>query len=256
MIPGIYNYCDRWCERCPLATRCLNFAMEQENPPPDEGRDLNNRAFWDHLSGIFQTTMQMILQTAAEQGIDLSQPAPPEIDSAIKRRTRRRALVKNKTICRRAMDYVKLAERQLETMRPLYRQRGVELARIHEMRLKGHHPMQDAEMLFDATEVVQWYQHFIYVKLRRALDGQAEEAADGPLLDDDGNPFPSDADGSAKVALIAIDRSLAAWATLRDQLPDAEAGILQVLIHLDRLRRQIEAAFPQARGFHRPGFDD
>lgn len=21
-VPGIYNYCDRWCERCPLQLRC------------------------------------------------------------------------------------------------------------------------------------------------------------------------------------------------------------------------------------------
>jgi len=29
-IPGIYNYCDRWCERCPLTARCLNYAMSAE----------------------------------------------------------------------------------------------------------------------------------------------------------------------------------------------------------------------------------
>jgi hypothetical protein len=28
-IVGVYNYCDRWCERCPLAGRCRVFAEEQ-----------------------------------------------------------------------------------------------------------------------------------------------------------------------------------------------------------------------------------
>ncbi len=28
-IPGIYNYCDRWCERCPFTDRCMNYAMEK-----------------------------------------------------------------------------------------------------------------------------------------------------------------------------------------------------------------------------------
>ena len=28
-IVGIYNYCDRWCERCTLAGRCRVFAEEQ-----------------------------------------------------------------------------------------------------------------------------------------------------------------------------------------------------------------------------------
>lgn len=27
-ISGIYNFCDRWCERCSLAHRCLTRAME------------------------------------------------------------------------------------------------------------------------------------------------------------------------------------------------------------------------------------
>ena len=26
-VPGIYNYCDRWCERCPLQFRCMSFMM-------------------------------------------------------------------------------------------------------------------------------------------------------------------------------------------------------------------------------------
>ena len=29
-IPGIFNYCDRWCERCAFTARCRTFAMEQE----------------------------------------------------------------------------------------------------------------------------------------------------------------------------------------------------------------------------------
>ena len=28
-IVGVYNYCDRWCERCLLTSRCRVFAEEQ-----------------------------------------------------------------------------------------------------------------------------------------------------------------------------------------------------------------------------------
>jgi hypothetical protein len=30
-ISGIYNYCDRWCERCPFTARCLVYAQEQQD---------------------------------------------------------------------------------------------------------------------------------------------------------------------------------------------------------------------------------
>ena len=43
----------------------------------------------------------------------------------------------------------------------------------------------------------RWYQHFIYVKLIRAVQGKLEETPQS--LDE----FPKDFDGSAKVALIA-----------------------------------------------------
>ena len=28
LISGVYNYCDRWCERCPLSSRCLLYAQD------------------------------------------------------------------------------------------------------------------------------------------------------------------------------------------------------------------------------------
>src|ERR1051325_2005352 len=29
-IPGVYNYCDRWCERCRFNNRCLTHHVEQQ----------------------------------------------------------------------------------------------------------------------------------------------------------------------------------------------------------------------------------
>ena len=38
-ISGIFNYCDRWCERCSFTARCLNFAMENEEMDEPENHD-------------------------------------------------------------------------------------------------------------------------------------------------------------------------------------------------------------------------
>jgi len=43
-ISGVYNYCDRWCERCPLTSRCLTYTMEREEDVGDPAsRDITNR---------------------------------------------------------------------------------------------------------------------------------------------------------------------------------------------------------------------
>src|SRR4030067_3024650 len=71
-ISGIYNYCDRWCERCFFSSRCLNYATEKEEMGEMVNRDLNNKVFWDNLQLIFQQTKKMISELAMEKGIDLN----------------------------------------------------------------------------------------------------------------------------------------------------------------------------------------
>src|ERR1700730_17566910 len=56
-ISGIYNYCDRWCERCPFTARCLVFATEKADEDDDpESRDIRNAKFWQKLASTFEQT--------------------------------------------------------------------------------------------------------------------------------------------------------------------------------------------------------
>ena len=70
-IQSIYNYCDRWCERCPFTSRCLNFAMDSEEFGDQEAHDINNEAFWQRLTETFQMTLELLHEAAEEEGIDL-----------------------------------------------------------------------------------------------------------------------------------------------------------------------------------------
>src|SRR5260370_34382544 len=65
-----------------------------------------------------------------------------------------------------------------------------------------------------------------------------------------------DSDGSAKIALIAIERSVNAWRFLQSSLPEKADTIIPMLLELERLRRAAEQTFPTARDFVRPGFDE
>ncbi|GAA0881017.1 hypothetical protein GCM10009119_39870 [Algoriphagus jejuensis] len=64
-ISGIYNWCDRWCERCDVTARCRVFEREQE-------RDLKSpEDFWNALAENFKETMEMLHALAKEQGMDI-----------------------------------------------------------------------------------------------------------------------------------------------------------------------------------------
>ncbi len=101
--------------------------------------------------------------------------------------------------------------------------------------------MEDDVDIGDAIEVIRWYQFFAAAKVYRALMGLEDKIIEGASavddaikdneLDEDELQFGgggNDSDGSAKIALIAVDR----------------------------LRRTTEQVFPRARDFIRPGFDE
>jgi len=92
-------------------------------------------------------------------------------------------------------------------------------------------PHAEATEVKDLLEVVQWYHTLIFAKVRRAVDGAVRGVPE--IIAD----MPRDSDGSAKIALISIDRSIAAWARLRAHFPEQKDTILDTLVQLDRLRR-------------------
>ena len=230
LISGVYNYCDRWCERCPLTSRCLVYATEQEDNEQIENHDRRNEAFWQKLGVIFQETRELIAEWAGETGVDLNGHS----DEDEVHRHRKRQLVDNHPLTRAGKKYANAASdwfRELD--------QTIDLER------------ESSDGLEDAREVIQWYQYQIAVKTMRALSGRKEE------LDDDSElaHLPKDSDGSAKVALIGIDRSVAAWRLMQLSSPEREVSIVPLILQLERLRHRLEKSFPDARGFVRPGFD-
>jgi hypothetical protein len=103
-IPGIYNYCDRWCERCAFTSRCMTYALSEDEFDNPELQDINNKVFWDKLHGIFEVTLEMVKEKAEEMGIDLNAIDYEEIT---KQEEQVRKIVKEKPYCQAALSYIK-----------------------------------------------------------------------------------------------------------------------------------------------------
>ena len=247
-IDGIFNYCDRWCERCEYSGRCRVFAMEKRAAIEPGDRDPRNGRFWRILGEMLDHAQQMIRQAAQEQGIDLDRQTSvagqePEAQDRFDTPN---------PLVDAGHEYAKLVDRWFAANRGQFEEKELEFSRNLDVMSPDSSHEQEATRLLDALEVVRWYQYQIPVKLARAVSSR-EEA--GPVIDD---VLTRDADGSAKVALIAMDRSLAAWAVLRNAFLASEPqdSVLDLLLSLDRLRRWTQQSFPDARAFVRPGLDD
>jgi len=223
-IPGIYNYCDRWCEKCAFTSKCLNYASSKDEPETD-GPEL-----FDYLHNVFEATMLMLEEMMEEAGLD-----PEE------------------------MRHMEPAEEPDPKDHPLY-------MKVHELSFSMHKWLEeykpgtvtgpDFEILPDdeksrrfkeALEVIYFYNFFISAKIFRALI---------PRNDYEADEIQTDSNGSAKIALIAIDRLIAAWSLAMESMMVHEDEILNFLLNLADVRKQTELTFPMARIFVRPGFDD
>ncbi|MCE7989535.1 MAG: hypothetical protein DYG89_50940 [Caldilinea sp. CFX5] len=248
-IPSIYNYCDRWCERCPFTARCLNYAMgaEMEGREDIGVQDTENAQFWDGLGQVLENTLDLLHALAEREGV---QPLSDEEWAHHQADEERKwAEAEAHPAVALAEMYIQTVDEWLESAGPLFAAKADELTTYLRLNLPGGDPEAKAAELRDAVEVIRWYQLFIQVKLMRALSGKEDDAAD-PL-----DEYPKDSDGSAKIALIAMDRSLAAWTILLRAFPQREVETLRLLAYLERIRRLTEQEFPQARAFVRPGFD-
>ncbi len=245
-IPGIYNYCDRWCERCAFTSRCRNF-----DGPLTEKTDSSNEEFWNSIANNFAKAKELLYKAAAEKGIDLDAIMTDEERQAyaakeanLDQQVRRHPAVQ---WCKQYQQIVlpffeshyskELVDKNRELVNHLHLGIQTEENVVHTMANCG-----------DCEEIIQWYLFFIDAKLQRALHGLAGDT------DNDG--YPKDSDGSAKVALVAIERSIAAWLLLYQLLPTCEDSALKALSLLSRIKNGALEIFPHAMQFKRPGFDD
>ena len=215
-IVGIFNYCDRWCETCSFTSRCRLFA--------DAAR---------HEAAIDPSLKELIDAPTHPQDM---RETPGWLEEALKE-----------------MNEASIAGLSMSDP-PLLPQSHAELserARAYGMRCHRWMIEKEIEDPPDPSHplaVISWFSHLIGAKVHRAVTGLAE---------DDGNrDFPLDHEGSAKVALIGIERSETAWQDLvaiGRVTADEAAPFLSDLVWA---RAGLDALLPRARAFVRPGSDE
>jgi hypothetical protein len=209
--------------------------------------DLSNEIFWQRLSETLQETMSMLKEMAEERGIDLDSldtDDEEEIDNPFENQP-----VVHMTT-HMARSYIDTVESWFKENVYVYEDDVRELAAELEPDQVETPAEEDTVTLIDSVEIIRWYQHQIYVKLQRAIHSSRDEEFEIE------NGFPKDSDGSCKVALIGMDRSISAWGKMMTYFPQQKDSILAIATHLERLRRRTERKFPDARAFVRPGFDE
>ena len=227
-IDAISSYCDRWCERCAFTDRCAVYAC--------------------------QAAIAMCGDAAAGLELALGDPQPVSATTPVPPWAAVLDVIRLSPEQER--DFARSERRRRKRLEPLPLPRLADaftLAALPWLRDRGEALRESADpVLKEAFEVATHDAMLIGAKLHRAADGHercqsGDEEIDVPAVQSDWN-------GSAKVALLSIERSKLAWQTIAAATQDPHARTLAE--RLEALRGLVHEEFPRAMDFIRPGFDE
>ena len=241
-IQDIYNYCDSWCERCLFTKRCQNFASQYPDGLKQASTDAETLV--KRLMETLELTRSYIDKARQQRLLPESQAIEHET-KAVRVQSNGSVHSPVTVLCD---EYLRQTALWLKKEKDLLEQAGHQQAFETNLGLRTE---QEAvgllHKLKDAWEVIKWYRTLIPVKVVSALQINNSLAPNATLQ--------AYFNGKAKLVLVSVDQSLLAWHTLLENYPEKTDEVLDMLLLLDRIRRQMQEAFPDARDFRRPGLD-
>ena len=247
LIPGIYNHCDTWCERCLFTSRCRSFQIQSETglaKPMVAGPDLI-RQLTDALS-LAKQYIANLNRTNELSGFDA--PTGSHLQKLESAAVARPISTEHQSATELADAYLVQTGVWFSDEKGLLERAGKQQLRAVELGLRtDEEAMPILHALKDAWEMIRWYRTLIPIKIQSALRALTAPPDDAKL-----NAYHL---GKAKLVLVSIDRSLLAWQTMLAHYPEKTDDLLDLLALLSRLRREMETLFPDSRTFRRPGLD-
>ena len=236
-IPGIYNYCDRWCEKCSYTKKCLSFEMSKSQF--DSNISINNKKFWTDLEKSFGVVKELLNDYMEEYGIE---PPSEEDNSKIEIEMKRvDEYVKSDPIIKESRLYTKVSGELLKEYD--YFSNSFNTA------TKDKDKLEQIGNLQEAIEIILFYNSLIFVKLSRALHAYYSNDVN------DATGMEEDQLVSARIALSAVEKSMGAWHFILDNFDTNTDKVADIILHLNQIKLGVETTIPKVVGYKRPYFD-
>lgn len=244
LIPGIFNYCDRWCERCFYSNKCLVFQKESEqkikhilkDEDPDDpavfAQDIT-----DNFREAFETLNKMM--EGMDDKIDLDED----------------------------VDYIDETEEIQETNTEMYdlHSKSDEFFKecsIFIKKIEAHFPKQNNEFIHENKEqkllaevvaILSWYSPQILVKCKRANFSLKEINL---AVDEEMRGYATeDLNVTLKIAYLGIQKCLQVLRDLYNQMNEFSDEIISLLVIGNDTEKELLKLFPEIPNYKRPYFD-
>jgi hypothetical protein len=247
-IEGVYNYCDRWCEKCKFTSNCLLFSQESKISTYEilHNGDISN------IGEMFKKEMDKLAEETDKFNEFDDDDDDFFIDDEFDTFEEEEEEKNDNEIFEKIIHPIE------ELSNEYFHQAHLLIIAIDKKYNLYTFPKErlnnpSFRKLHENFDVFSWFHTFIHVKLKRAMWGKDEMMKEEDEEMKEISKY--DMDGTAKIAIIGINRSTAALNNLYNSLPEFSKEISDLLILLGRILNLAETEFPDYNKFIRPGFD-
>ena len=247
-IAGIYNYCDRWCEKCGFTANCLLFTEESKIKTYEILHNGSSAGIEDFLKNgdlepddKFPETEDYNDDYESDEYWESTndEEDDPDAGTGPKKENFEHPLLNLLD------EYMDKSDSLIKSLNEKYNF----FTRAKKM-MEG----PPAQRLYEDFEIFNWYYTFLSIKLKRAIFGLSELKEDESAELREIHEY--DINGCAKIGIIAVKKSISAVNNLNKALPLYTAETGEALVLLGRILNLTEETFPGCMEFKRPGFDD
>lgn len=212
---------------------------EKEKSRSERGIHRRGGSSWKRLQDISRSTHEVLYELADERGLDIkdiyaSENIDLELWGNIFDESQKEKVEQNPE----AADFLLLSS--------IYKYWAKECLNQLSETIEEN---EKNEPLEEALKIIDWYQKLIRIKIQKALYDYHFHSIEIS------NTAPN-YNGSAKMALIGMERSIENWKIIQPLCPAYQKDISHLLVMLEQLRCDTDKFFPKARTFVRPGLDD
>jgi len=244
-IDGIFNFCDRWCEKCDFTTKCRVFKIEEDKNETENNPD----EVFEDIAETLKDTFNMLTSILEEQGVDVNQIIEEADNKEFAVIETKHENAKSKDYCIFSLDYSSKVDSLLEILKKTFSKKVDIINKKFDLGLDFKVNEDEYNIIDQHVEIILYYQYLIYIKLLRATE---EKIFDNELEEFSINFY----EGTAKVAIISIEKSINSWNSLISLVPEIQDEIIGVLALLQKILNLVNIEFPTAKDFIRPGFDE
>lgn len=243
-ISGIYNYCDRWCEKCAYTNRCLLFKKEAErnikhilNDEDPNDPEVFSKDIADSFQEGFDMLSEKMKDVEFNDLFDEEDIESFEEEEALEREsfesTEKNSIV---TLTQKFFDEFTRYFSLIKTKYPLV--------------FETDSPDNELQ---EQIHILAWYSPQINVKSRMCVWGKEKllREKDPDIKETDEEMLNVD----SRITITGIEKSILALESLINLAPELQTETLEMLIILKNIKDLFIQEYPNSLTFKRPFFD-